>query len=206
MPLLDEVLRARYADLTAGQVATVCASPTLAAAMVALVEMLLYGTGHVLWESDLREVGHLVWRLDTSPEPIGGRSTGQPGRVGSMTVIDRGHWAAVPAGLEVARREPLLAEHLGRAMAMGSTIDTLVRMQHRCNVLWWVDLRAGVTLWWEARMSEGHTVESARTLLALIGDALVLRQFAFDSPAAPRLLTCPWSRTGPLLPASTSSP
>lgn len=196
-PLLDEVLRARFAVLDSGQVEDLCAYPSLAEAMVALISLLLDGTGHVLWESDRCEVGHLVWCLDSAPVPIGGRGAHRRGRVGEITVIDQHHWASAPAGQERARRFPLLAEHLTRAMTLGGTVDGLVRLEHRRNVLWWVDLRAGVTLWWEARMAEGHTPASARTLLALIADPLVLRQFSFDSPAAPRLLTCPWSLTGP---------
>lgn len=198
------MLRARYAALSATQVDDLCAYPTLAEAMVALVQVLLNGTGHVLWESEEREVGHLVWRLDTSPVPIGGRNEHQPGRIGHVTVVDQGHWHAAPADTQQARRAPLLTEHLSRAMPANGTVDSFVRLEHRSNVLWWVDVRAGVTLWWQARMSEGHTPASAHTLLALIGDPVVLRQFSFDSPEAPRLLTCPWSAARPVLPPLTT--
>lgn len=199
-PLLDEVLGARFEALSAAQVAALCARTSLGEALSATVATLHGVSPRVFWQDRHAGVGQAAWGLDGVPDRVGGRTEGTRGRVGQITIVEParqlGGWGS-PDGPEQARtrerRRDILVEHLSRAMVTGRTLDTVVRLGMRAGDEWWMDLRIGFTLWWDTRIAEGHTPDSARTLLGLIAEPAVLAQFSFEDAAGPRLRTArPW--------------
>lgn len=166
--------------------------------MAATVAMLQGVTPQVVWESGNDGVARLLWCLDDTSDPVGGRRQGVPGRIGEITVVNvKDLWGRAGRARRARRcavRQALLEEHLERAMSSGRTIEESVRLPSRENELHWLEIRAGVALWWEARMGEGYTVDMARTMLGLIAQPEVFAQFTFTSERGPH---CVRPRCGP---------
>jgi hypothetical protein len=195
IPLLDEVLRARFEELPDAVLRRLCSHKTLTEAMVATVETLTGITPRVMAESGTNGISHLVWCVDGGYDRVGGRQADLPGRVGSTVLTDPpDRWTGASSRRLSfrARRQlratrlQMLRKHLGWAMITGPTVDAGVRQSWRPSLTRAMSLRVTFALWWDARMSEGHTPESATTLLALIAQPDVLPRFTMTAEG-PRL-------------------
>lgn len=195
IPLLDEVLRARFEELPDAVLCRLCRHETLTDAMAATVETLTGVVPRVMAESGGNGISHLVWCVDGGYDRVGGRQADLPGRVGSTVLTDsRDRWSGPSSRrlpflsrwqLQVTRAQ-MLREHLGRAMVTGPTVDAGVRQSWRPSLTHAMSLRISFALWWDARLSEGHTRESAATLLALMAEPDVLARFTMTAQG-PRL-------------------
>lgn len=194
------MLRDRFEALPSPELGRLCAHETLAAAMVATIQTLTGVTPRLLPESGNNDISHLAWCVDGGRDPVGGREANRPGRIAIVIVTDRRHqWTLMTRRqftfinrwqAQVTRID-MLREHLGRAMMSATTLDAGVRQPWRPLLTHAMSLRMAFALWWDARMVEGHTPESAWTLLSLIAEPSVLTRFTLtaDGPHLPLPVT-----------------
>lgn len=157
---LGQSLGERWTRLPRRQARRLCASPTLAEALRAALPVLLNGTlvrAHVT--PDYTDVGFI------HPAPTdAGRAAGSDGGrlcVLSYTTAIETRWQAGPVP---DMRVSLLARMLHEAVTSPHSAHSL--LSHSQSHPAWQAL--ALDYWWDARLHEGHTPETAAFMLALL--------------------------------------
>lgn len=214
---LSTDLSRRFADLPRREIHALCDLPTLADALVAAVSLLHGAAAHVGERTDrpFPTMRNLVvgYRLDEVPGWASGEiedpalTTGVPekaGVPGRIAIIQSVHvpissWEHPDAGRYGMRRKQrwnrrrlrrmerldILTTALSGAKVAVMTIDDCVRPPCVPDT-WWHSI--GLPLWWDARLAEGHSPDSARMMLGLIVTPDMLARMGFTSTGHPTLL------------------
>jgi hypothetical protein len=182
---LDHLLPERWNAAPRTVTDRVCSLPSYTDALVETVR-LLHGKGSFTFaDTSVPNLTRVVWLLDGTPDALTKTSpldrTPEPGQVGcignlSASLDDAQDWTSWDPQLPVHlnNRRDLLAGALWKAQVLPWTLDECLSAKTLRMALWRTFLMAGFGLWWQRAIDQGHTVASARTLLALIAEPATL--------------------------------
>lgn len=91
-----------------------------------------------------------------------------------------------PVGRTLGHRSAIVGAQLLRFQRSPTTVEDFIALPHHSWVKM-LDLRHVLPMWWEARISEGQTPESARMLLGLTLAPNTWPHLCWDKPGPPTL-------------------
>lgn len=176
---LDKVLPERFHTLPDEAVQRICSLPSYPEALAETVRLLHGPSPYVFADGTIGALVRVVWPLDDIPDALTKVSPldptpepGMEGMIGSLSassedIDDWNTWnQRTPAHFD--NRRDLLFGTLWNAAVLPRTLDDCLLAGVHRRALWRTHLRAGLGLWWQRTLAQGHTFTSAQTLLALI--------------------------------------